>query len=154
MQNAEDNPIPLILPVKPEHLDAITELERICFPCPWKRSFFEQELSAPRRFLRVLYLGGMVIGYLFSYFIVPEIHISKIATHPDFQRKGYAHLLMEDLRRFCLKQGIDTVTLEVRTTNVPALNFYKTWNFEILHIRKRYYDDGSEIGRASCRERV
>jgi len=137
-------------PAKQAHLDDVASIERDNFPCPWKRDYFLQELFLPMRFNRVILcresgaLQGHVLAYQFSHYIVPELHISKIATHRSAQRQGVASALMEDLFIFCRGKGINTITLEVRVSNTPARTFYTRLDFKDDYIRKRYYPDGED----------
>jgi [ribosomal protein S18]-alanine N-acetyltransferase len=138
------------LPAKQAHLDDVASIEHANFPCPWKRDYFLQELFLPMRFNRVILcrdggpLQGHVIAYQFSHYVVPELHISKIATHQSAQRQGLATALMEDLFTFCRAKGINTLTLEVRVSNTPARTFYTGLGFKDDYLRKRYYPDGED----------
>jgi hypothetical protein len=59
-----------VLPARAEHLDGIASIEQASFLVPWKREFFESELSEPYRYSRVLVSqdGSVprVGGYLFA----------------------------------------------------------------------------------------
>jgi ribosomal-protein-alanine N-acetyltransferase len=139
-----------LVPAKQVHLDEVAAIEQANFPSPWKRDYFMHELFLPWRFSRVIvYMGdgpfrGRVIGYIFCHYLVPELHISKIAAHPQFQRQGLATLLMKDLSAFCDAKGITEITLEVRVSNAPARNFYCGLGFKDDFIRKTYYPDGED----------
>lgn len=139
-----------LIPAKQFHLDEVAAIERDNFPSPWKREYFLHELFLPWRFSRVaVFKGdgafrGRVIGYIFCHFVVPELHISKIASHPQFFRQGLARLLMKELDAFCLAKGITEVTLEVRVSNTAARNFYYGLGFSDDFVRKKYYPDGED----------
>jgi len=139
-----------LLTAKQAHLDDVASNYSCSFPCPLKRDYFLQELFLPMRFNRVILcrdggpLQGHVIAYQFSHYVVPELHISKIATHRSARRQGLANALMEDLFKFCRDRGINTITLEVRVSNTPARTFYTRLGFKDDYIRKRYYPDGED----------
>lgn len=136
-----------LVPAKQFHLDEVAAIECCNFPCPWKRDFFLHEIFLPLRYNRVILdkgdgpFRGHVLAYQFSHYVVPELHISKIATHRAFQRRGLAALLMEDVFLFCETKGISDITLEVRVTNTPARTFYARLGFKDDYIRKHYYPD-------------
>jgi len=48
-----------------------------------------------------------------------------------------------------LNDSVETVTLEVAVNNEAAINLYKKFGFEIIHIRKKYYNgiDAYLMGR-------
>jgi len=139
-----------LIPVKQPYLDEVAAIEMDNFPCPWKRDYFLHELYLPWRYSRIVLFNGEgpfkghVIGYIFTHFVIPELHISKIATHRAFQRQGLAGILMDDLFVFCDTKGINELTLEVRLTNTPARQFYYGLGFKDEYVRKKYYPDGED----------
>jgi len=139
-----------IVPAKQVHLDEVAAIEWANFPCPWKRDYFLHELFLPWRFSRVIvYLGdgpfrGHVIASIFCHYVVPELHISKIAAHKEFQRQGLATILMDDLSVFCDAKGITEISLEVRVSNMTARSFYYSLGFKDDYVRTRYYPDGED----------
>ena len=70
----------LVAPARTAHLDEIARIEQESFLVPWKREFFESELSEPYRYSRVLLsLDGsapVVGGYLFAVSLYEEFHIN------------------------------------------------------------------------------
>ena len=48
-----------------------------------------------------------------------------------------------------IPKSIKSITLEVNVNNVPAINFYKKFGFEIIHVREKYYNgiDAYLMGR-------
>src|SRR5699024_8742427 len=68
----------------------------------------------------------------------PEFEIHTIGVDPAQQRRGLGRLLMDQLMR--LADGLDgEVFLEVRTDNEAAVALYRSFGFEIIGERKRYY---------------
>lgn len=138
-----------ILNAKFSDLNDIVRIERENFPCPWKKEYFESELCTSMRYNRVFIIYPdksipKLVGYLFSHYVHDELHIAKIATDKSYQRKGIATLLMEDCILFCIKKKINLISLEVRVSNYPAINFYEKFDFKKLYIRKKYYPDGED----------
>ena len=132
-----------IRPARDSDLDEIAKLELVSFESPWKREFFVSELVAPGRYNRVATdLEYSFVGYLFSMFILDEMHVTKIAVIESARRKGVARMLIEDTIRFGLDQGIRHLSLEVRESNKSAIEFYKTLWFDVVYRRRAYYPDG------------
>ncbi len=121
---------------------AVHALEQRCFPAPWRREFFESEVITPNRFNLVARRGGAIIGYLFSAWVVDELHINKIAVDEGARRQGIALALMERCTAFAVEQGVTSIWLEVRQSNSEAQEFYHVLQFEAEYIRKGYYPDG------------
>jgi ribosomal-protein-alanine N-acetyltransferase len=131
-----------IAPVQGRDLDAIHRIERDSFPVPWRRFFFENELTAERRFNLVAKRDGVVIGYLFAMWIFDEMHVNKIAVDGKARRMGVAEALMAECFAFARMNDIKSISLEVRKSNVGAQSFYRHLDFESAYIRPRYYPDG------------
>jgi ribosomal-protein-alanine N-acetyltransferase len=129
-------------------LDDIARIERESFRIPWKREFFESELSEPYRFARVLAGGADAVprigGYLFAVSLYEEFHVNKIATDPRVRHRGFGRLLLEDAIARARSIGADSITLEVRVSNAPAREFYRSYGFREAFRRKAYYQDGED----------
>lgn len=119
------------------------ELEALLFrgDDPWPESAFTRELAAPHIRYVAARSGGVLVGYAgisrlgrtapFEY----EIHT--VGVDPDHQGRGIGKAMMTEL---LATAGPDaTVFLEVRTDNDAALALYTGLGFEILGVRKRYY---------------
>ena len=129
-------------------LDDIARIERESFRIPWKREFFESELSEPYRYARVL--GGdseaipRIGGYLFAVSLYEEFHVNTIAPDPRVRHRGFGRLLLEDAIARARTIGADSITLEVRVSNAPAREFYRSYEFRESFRRKTYYQDGED----------
>jgi [ribosomal protein S18]-alanine N-acetyltransferase len=125
-------------------LDGIASLERVSFPVPWKRDYFEVEIGAPWRFNRVALSGGTLTGYVFCAFAGGEVHVNKIAVGPAFRRQGVASALMEEVLAFSARVNAEEIYLEVRVSNQAAKAFYAGLGFAEAGRRARYYFDGED----------
>ncbi len=140
----------MIRPAGPGDLDAIYAIERASFPSPWRREFFESELTAPGRFTIVATQDRAVIGYVFAMWIFDEMHINKIAVAVGERRKGVAGRLMDRCFEFARDHNVETISLEVRESNVAAQAFYKELGFESIYTRPRYYPDSETAIVMTC----
>ena len=137
-----------IAPARPEDLDEIARIERESFLVPWKKEFFATELVEPFRYTRVLSRadGGRprIGGYLFAVSLYEEFHVNKIATDASVRNRGLGRELIEDALARARGTGAAQVTLEVRVSNVPGRNFYRSYGFREAYRRKSYYQDGED----------
>ncbi len=131
-----------ITPASFADLDAVHHLETLCFPEPWRREFFESEISASGRFNLVAKRGGRLIAYLLTMWFFDEMHVNKIAVAESERRRGIAMRLMAQCTEFAAAHGIRSISLEVRESNEGAQEFYRHLDFEPLYVRPRYYPDG------------
>lgn len=129
-------------------LDEIARIERESFRIPWKREFFQSELAEPYRYARVLAgaagVEPRIGGYLFAVSLYEEFHVNKIATDPRVRHRGYGRLLIEDAIAGARAIRASSVTLEVRVSNLPAREFYRSYGFREAFRRKSYYQDGED----------
>lgn len=126
-------------------LDAVTALESVAFPVPWKRDYFEVEIGAPYRYNRVA-IGprGDLAGYVFCAFAAGELHVNKIAVAEQHRRRGIATLLMDEVLGFAKASRVEEIYLEVRVSNRRAQAFYAGLEFREAGRRGRYYLDGED----------
>ena len=138
----------LIEKMKEEDLDEILAIEKICFPTPWTKGMFLQELSLDIAFNFVAKAKKndtiKVVGYVCFWFFAGETHILNLAVSPEYQSKGIATKLLEYVHNLVIKKGGFVVFLEVRPSNKKALSLYKKMGYKVEGIRKRYYNDTGE----------
>jgi len=134
--------------IRPPVPGDVRELERAeceCFVDPWPGHLIMAEIYAPGRFHRVLVdPGGSILAYLLSAWQYLDLHVLKIATRPGFRRLGLASRLMEMAVDHARAFGGETVTLEVRERNTPAIALYRGLGFSVAGRRPRYYGDGED----------
>jgi ribosomal-protein-alanine N-acetyltransferase len=87
---------------------------------------------------------GRIVGYVLFWFLPEEVDIHNIAVHPDFRRQGIGRLLLEQAVDAARRQERLRVTLDVRFSNAPAQNLYRSFGFVIRGLRKGYYSDNGE----------
>jgi ribosomal-protein-alanine N-acetyltransferase len=161
-----------IQPMQEADLDAVMEIERLSFRLPWSRQVFVEELQRTWAFLDVLRLTGepapargqtpgapaaspagraptstaenRVVGFCNYWRVADEVHLLKVATHPDARRLGLASLLLQHILGFARRQPCRLVTLEVRRSNEPAQRLYRRFGFKAVGLRPSYYADDNE----------
>jgi len=72
-------------------------------------------------------------------------HVISIAVLQEYRRRGIGSALMsEALKIFEKKYDVDSVYLEVRVSNQPAINMYEKFGFVKARIIRGYYRDGED----------
>lgn len=134
-----------ILSLKLEHIDSVLIIDTLCFPTPWSRESFQKEIEN-NKFARYIIAkkGEVVIGYAGMWLILDEGHITNIAVHPEYRGIGTGKLLLEALIEICKIESVNSITLEVRKSNLVAQSLYKKYGFVEEGIRKEYYGDNRE----------
>ncbi len=137
-------------PMQLADLSAVHAIDRLSFPTPARTGLFEHELMQNDiAFYQVLGLdedgrSPSIIGFSGYWLIADEIHISTIATHPEWRGRGLGELLLLNLLFQAYVHPANMVTLEVRQSNKVAQALYSKYQFEEVGIRPRYYRDTGE----------
>lgn len=134
-----------IRPMEVADLDAVVAVERACFPAPWSRGMFLDELGqgASRAWLVADSPWG-IVGYAGLMQIDAEGHVMNLAVRPDARRMGLGTALFSVLLDEARGRGIDRLTLEARPSNAPALALYAAAGFVEEGRRHGYYGDSGE----------
>ncbi len=136
-------------------LEKVVYINRTCLPENYSPDFFiEHHLRWPEAFY-VAEVGGEVVGYVMSRVewgwsyvkrgIVKKGHIISIAVLPEHRRIGIGRSLMVSaMKSLKDRYNCGEVYLEVRVSNVPAINLYKSLKFRIVKKIPFYYLDGED----------
>ena len=138
-----------IRPMQMEDLPAVLRIDRLSFATPWSERTYRYELSEnpTSRLLVAEEMGPQaprVVGYLGYWLIVDEMRISTLAVDPEERRKGLAGRLLVTAMEGAAQAGAEVATLEVRESNMAAIQLYRSHAYEIVGRRPRYYRDNGE----------
>ncbi len=120
------------------HLEAIAELESLCFAEPWSR----QSLSLLLGDVAVGYTAladGKVVAYGGMLTVPGEGQITNIAVHPAYRKKGIGRAVLAALIQEAEQRKLDQIALEVRTSNTAAIKLYEQAGFVKAGCRKNFY---------------
>jgi [ribosomal protein S18]-alanine N-acetyltransferase len=146
LPQSRDVPLYIIESMKDIDLDSVMQIEQLSFRAPWSRQVFLEELSRPWAFLDVMRATSSrsVVGFCNYWRVADEIHILKIAIHPDARRMGFGSRLLGHILDFARRHRCRLVTLEVRRSNEPAQRVYRRFGFKAVGLRPSYYADDNE----------
>jgi [ribosomal protein S18]-alanine N-acetyltransferase len=136
----------VIQPLSEADLDALMEIERLSFRAPWSRQVFQGELGRAGAYIDVLRAvpDGPVLAFSNYWRVVDELHLLKLATHPEGRRHGWGSRLLAHLLAVGRQVGCRLVTLEVRRSNEEAQRLYRRYGFRAVGLRPGYYADDGE----------
>jgi [ribosomal protein S18]-alanine N-acetyltransferase len=124
-------------------LPQVIAIERRAFPAPWSLAMFVLELSKPSGICLAAVRDERVVGYLVCSRYDGVWHLMNVAVDDRLRRRRIATALME--RLFDLADGPgEEYTLEVRTSNAPAIQMYERFGFRPSGRRRGYYHDNRE----------
>ena len=124
-------------------LPQVIAIERRAFTTPWSLAMFVLELSKPSGIcLAAVDEADKLLGYLICARYDTVWHLMNIAVDPSQRRRGIAWALLAQMIE---RAGSDAeYTLEVRTSNAPAIALYEQFGFRSAGTRPRYYRDNGE----------
>lgn len=129
------------------------QLEKTCFTLPWSQ---EQCQKALLQKTFVAFGAWMpektLVAYISAYLPDKEMEILNIAVLPQLRRQGLARKMLAAVLQAAHKMGMQKASLEVRASNIAAINLYESMGFRQAGIRKRYYSDNQEDALIYCRE--
>lgn len=125
-------------PLTRERIAKVCAVENAAYSHPWTPVNFSDSLDAGYH-CQLLLGGETLIGYFVAMKGVDEVHLLNITVAPDFQRQGWAPLLLEALAGWSRAQGAQWLWLEVRESNARALDVYARHGFRRVGMRKGYY---------------
>ena len=128
-----------IVKLEEKHLGALAEIDAVSH-APWTKESFKSELDNAVAFYRVAEDDdGKVMGYIGYWWSFFEVQITFLAVHPDYRQQGIAQKLIEHIYVELQEMDVETIQLEVRASNVPAISLYKKCGFVEVGRRPRYY---------------
>lgn len=127
-----------IRPMTDSDVDSVCFIEEVSSYNPWTRKIFKDCLSVGY-VCWVLEKGNTVIGFAIFMIASSECHVLNIAITPSERECGYGRFLMEHIIRLSCLRHVERVLLEVRTSNLAAINLYKSLGFLKVGVRKNYY---------------
>lgn len=119
-------------------LDAVVAIEASLQDFPWSRGNFADSLAAGHE-MRVLRLGGDVVGFSVVMSIVDEAHLLVIGVDRRHQRHGHGARLLQQVLETARAGGAVRLLLEVRPANTQAIAFYQGFGFAQIGVRRGYY---------------
>lgn len=85
--------------------------------------------------------NAKLIGYAGGWIVDGQVQVLKVATDPEYRRRGIAQELLAHLSRDARDLGATEMTLEVRITNTGAHAFYERLDLKRIGVRPHYYSD-------------
>ncbi|MFQ5888128.1 MAG: ribosomal protein S18-alanine N-acetyltransferase [Candidatus Hydrothermarchaeales archaeon] len=131
-----------IRPFKPSDLNRVYEIESRSFKDPYHPLFLLNLYEAYHQSFFVVEINSLVVGYVLSRIVEGKGHVLAIAVDQKYRRRGIGKALMGRVVDYLVRNGVNMIQLEVRISNISAIEFYKSLGFREGGIISRYYQDG------------
>jgi len=148
-----------------EHLERIYEIEQEAISPSWSREALFDEMNKDDSFFVVAAdntkelspcvatgnttepspcVSPYVAGFAILRRVGDDGELLQIAVDKSARRHGVGDLLMKSTLDYSEENALNSVFLEVRSSNIAAICLYKKHGFKHVRIRKDYYDNPVE----------
>ncbi|MBR5233485.1 MAG: ribosomal protein S18-alanine N-acetyltransferase [Clostridia bacterium] len=127
-----------------DDIPVVAEIEKNNFSEPWSVASFTEELENELSICYVEKYLDKPVGYVCAQIIHPEAFLCTIASDNSLRRRGIGERLVNYLIDYCKFKRCESLSLEVRVSNIPAQKLYEKAGFVNLGIRKNFYSKPAE----------
>ena len=138
------------LPMTTADLDAVLAIESVSHIHPWTQGNFSDSLAAGHwaycvrpqleDAIKGSYLDPEILwAYCILFPAVDELHLLNITVSPKLRRLGIGAKMMHAIEGVAAQQKMPRIILEVRPSNINALQLYQALGYEQIGLRKNYY---------------
>lgn len=146
---------PQLRPMTVEDVARVVTIEREVYEFPWTEGIFRDCLNVGYC-CWVYEADEDVVAYGLMSLGAGEAHVLNLCVHPDYQGQGLGYGLLDQLIRLAHRYRANTVFLEARPSNIPALKLYERMGFAEVGCRRAYYParNGREDAIIMARELI
>lgn len=130
--------------IRETDLEALAGLESELFSDAWSERGLRETFEQKQTLMLAAFEDRKMIGYLIAYYVLEEGEIARIAVIPENRRQGVGARLLLELESLCEDNGITKLLLEVRESNLGAMDFYTEYGFIEDGIRRNFYENPRE----------
>lgn len=149
----------LIRKAQIKDINRVKVLEEECGLSPWTEADYLNELNLKDSIFLIAELEDRITGFLLARLITNKyssvninnlsdnfVELLNIGITDKNKKKGYGQMLLECLIDDSRLAKAEHIFLEVRKSNIPAINLYKKLGFEQIYVRKNLYSNPLEDG--------
>ena len=123
-------------------LESIKDILLLEFDNFWTYNTLKSELLNSNSKYIVAKSNNQIVGFAGIWKAVDDVHITNIVTAKKFRRNNIGSKLLANLIKLAkLEENINSITLEVNATNIPAQKLYEKFGFNVVGLRKKYYNN-------------
>ena len=123
---------------------ALARIERDSFVSPWSAEEITRDIALnPKAYVAVAEINGAPVGYADMWIVAGEAQLFNIVVDPAYRRNEIGSKLLEYMASVAMRT-CRIMTLEVRRSNIPAIEMYRSRGFRDVGVRKKYYQDNGE----------
>lgn len=97
----------------------------------------------PYAYYFVLEIDAKISGYI-GLWIEDQAQIINFYVDKKYQNKGFGSMILKFVIELCIMSKVNNISLEVRESNIKAINLYEKYGFVKSYKRNSYYEDGED----------
>ncbi len=122
-------------------------LDNDFFPIPWSETSWKGLISNQNNYFLVhLEIEKELVG--FSLYLLSQhekiAHLLKVVINPMHRKQGHANRLLETASSHLIKIGLESIYLEVETSNNGAIKHYESSGLCVIHTKPNFYGAGRD----------
>lgn len=134
----------MIRKMKDSDIDEIVKDEVEIFGESLGDSMLKNELSNQNALYLVLEEDNKILGYIGLWINLDNAQILNFYIKKDYRNQGFGSTLLKEAIKNLEDNGVKIISLEVRESNLNAIDLYEKFNFRMEYKRKYYYKDGED----------
>lgn len=128
----------VLRPMRRSDLKVVAAIEQAAYEFPWEPATFRDCLNVGY----CCWVGekaGQIVTYGICSVGAGESHVLNLCVAPHIQQRGYGQLMLGKLIEVAQGHRAESMFLEVRPSNAPAIKLYQRMGFNEIGTRKDYY---------------
>lgn len=125
-------------------IDQILAFDSLEITPLFTKNKLEEEISNSSNYCLVAFYKDNIVGYGSMTMAYDHADILYISTNKDYRKIGIANSILNLLTDKCKNLKLDSIFIEVRESNTPAISLYTKCGFSKISERKNYYRSPTE----------
>lgn len=131
-----------IRPMRHHDLSEVMAIEEQSYEFPWTPGIFSDCLD--NQYTAMVYVqNNRILAYFVSQFIVDECHLLNLCVRHEARGQGLGKKFIKYLIHLARQKDMGSIFLEVRVSNIVAIQLYDNLGFNEIGLRRDYYPDSN-----------
>lgn len=133
-----------LTPLTLDKVKLITDLQQGIFSDGWSESMLKEGLACNNLLGYLLCDNQNTVGFITFSISLDTSDLYDLLIAKNFRNRGYAQTLLDKYFEQLKANGVKKSLLEVRKSNICAINLYQKNGYLTIAQRKKYYSDGED----------
>ena len=127
-----------------DDLPYISEIDKEAIAPSWSDESFLNEINNEYSCFQLAEFDNHIVGFCLLKLLGDEAELLRIAVEKSYRRNNVADRLLFSMLDYTSVNKIKTIFLEVRHSNIAAINLYNKHGFTKIGTRIDYYTEPTE----------